>query len=108
MQIQAKTINRPKHHARSIPRGKFSIDTDSGQLVGVKRGYYLVVERTQERFWFASSFWEAVSGLEAACKQHLGNDDYRYWVDYSYGLDVDRKVAWDNLDQTDALLDCGA
>lgn len=73
------------------------------QIVGQRRGYYLVRQSDGQRTFISNGANEAE--LEKVCKKVLSNETgWDYWIDYSLGLDVDGKPAWINIDQTDAFL----
>ena len=72
----------------------------------VIKGYYLVCEDKQGnecRHWFSSTV--DTSALDKVCDEHLGkHNNYNYWIDYCYGYDVNRRLAWMNLDCTERFI----
>jgi len=70
----------------------------------VVEGYYLVLPNG-DRHWFASGSDAAAYRLEMACDKYLNDKiGYEYWVDYCLGYDVEGRLAWTNIDQTDNLI----
>lgn len=70
----------------------------------VVEGYYLVLPNG-DRHWFALGGDAAAYLLESACEKYLNDKiGYDYWVDYCFGYDVDRKLAWANIDHTDSFI----
>lgn len=65
-------------------------------------GFYLVRESDRQRFFVSSTV--DCAALEKVCDKVLSDSDYQYWIDYCFGLDVNRCIAWANIDQTDRFL----
>ena len=66
-----------------------------------RRGYYLV--KGNERHFISASVSE--SALNKVCDHVLSDKKgWDYWVDFSYGADVNGKSAWANIDQTDRFI----
>lgn len=63
-------------------------------------GYYLV--HSSGRYFISETVSE--SALEKVCNKVLTDNDYQYWIDYSFGLDINRAVAWGNMDYTDRFI----
>lgn len=66
-------------------------------------GYWLVRQSDSKRF-FISTLVD-VPALEKVADRVLSDEHgYGYWIDFCYGLDVNRNVAWMNLDLTDRFI----
>ena len=68
-------------------------------------GFYLVMGNTaQGARYFISA--EVDSGALQAVANRVLNDraGYDYWIDYCMGFDIDRRVAWSNMDHTDLFI----
>lgn len=63
-------------------------------------GYYLV--HSTGRYFISEHVSE--SALERVANKVLTDTDFDYWIDYSLGFDVDRRVAWANFDFTDRFI----
>lgn len=63
-------------------------------------GYYLV--HSTGRYFISEQVSEY--NLNNVCNKVLSDTNYDYWIDYSYGLDVNRAVAWMNIDCTDKFI----
>lgn len=89
----------------TISRRRAAADVESQNVLpGLRRGYYLVVQKTGERVWLAVTQYGASSALSAALRKHCEDDDVSWWIDYSYGPDVNGAPAWSNLDHTDNIV----
>ena len=65
-------------------------------------GYYAVVE--DKRYFISEKVDE--DALNDVLRPLLNKENnYDYWIDYSYGADVDGKPAWANLDFSDRFTD---
>lgn len=65
--------------------------------IEVIKGYYLVRESDGHRFFIS----EEINGfaLENVAKRVLNDKTgYNYWIDYCIGYDINRVLAWSNLD----------
>ena len=70
----------------------------------VIRGYYLVLP-SGDRHWLGETTHEAARAIEKACDKHLSaKDGWQYWIDYCHGYDVEGKLHWVNVDQSDIIL----
>lgn len=70
----------------------------AAQVDCTRRGYYLV--KGDSRYWISESV--DIDAMERVCDRVLNDKiGYDYWVDYSYGVDVDGRPAWSNVDQVD-------
>ncbi len=63
-------------------------------------GYYLV--HSSGRFFISEKVNPCA--LERICDKVLTDTDYDYWIDYSFGYDVNQVVAWSNIDHTDKFI----
>lgn len=67
-------------------------------IAGTRRGYYLKIGDSAHYI----SDTVDIHALERVADQVLNDKTgYGYWIDYSHGLDVNGRIAWNNLDFTD-------
>lgn len=75
----------------------------------IVRGYYFICKDKQGdecRYWMGETFDEAFASFEEIGDKYLGeHNNYRYWIDFCYGYDVDRRLTWSNLDHSGRFLD---
>lgn len=70
----------------------------------VVQGYYLILP-SGDRRWIGLDTAQAARRLDFMCNTYLSErDGWQYWIDYCYGYDVDGRLAWANLDQTDRFI----
>ena len=66
-----------------------------------RRGFYLV--KGESRYFISEKVDERA--LQRVCDSVLSDaKGWDYWIDYSMGLDISRRVAWANIDQTDRFV----
>lgn len=74
-------------------------------------GFYFICNDQQgdeHRYWMGETFNEAFRAFDAMGDKYLGSyNKYNYWIDYCSGYDVDRRLAWSNLDHSDRFVDEG-
>lgn len=80
--------------------GKF-LDISQEEPAGTRRGYYLKIGDSAH---YISERVDAYALERVANKVLSDKTGYNYWVDYSHGLDVERRIAWSNLDFTDRFI----
>ncbi len=73
------------------------------QEQGIAIGYYLVRESDKARFYI-SKVVDTYALEKVADKVLSDKTGYDYYVDYSFGADLQGKPAWMNLDLTDRFL----
>lgn len=70
---------------------------------GYAVGYWLVRESDKARFFISEKISEIA--LEQTANKVLNDKHgYDYWIDYCFGLDVEGRAAWSNIDQTDRFI----
>ncbi|MNQ64977.1 hypothetical protein D3C85_794180 [compost metagenome] len=93
------------HGKKTLNRSEYSVDIE------VVRGYYLICDdkyANEIRIWMGETFEQAFRNFDKVGDKHLKDfNKYQYWIDYCSGYDVDRKLAWSNLDQTERFIDHG-
>lgn len=79
--------------------------TGKNPKIEVIRGYYLVLPNA-DRHWLGENKYTAAKALGKACDKYLSDAiGWDYWIDFCYGLDVHKCLAWENMDCSDVLLD---
>lgn len=66
-------------------------------------GYWLVRDSDEQRFYIDKSV--NCTALENVADKVLNDKTgYGYWIDYCFGIDANRNIAWSNLDNTDKFI----
>jgi len=65
-------------------------------------GYWLVRASDKSRFYISKEVDS--EALDHVADRVLSDKNgWDYWIDYSHGLDVTGRIAWSNLDHSDAF-----
>ena len=78
------------------------ITTSAHNRTGV-RGYYLVLPN-KDRHWMGETMHSSAKALDKMCDKYLSDAiGWDYWIDWCMGYDVQGKLAWANMDQSDSI-----
>jgi hypothetical protein len=68
-------------------------------------GFYLVMGNTaQGKRHFISAEVDSFAFQAVANRVLNDRTGYDYWIDYCMGFDIERRIAWSNMDHTDLFI----